>query len=677
MGAISKSVPNFFGGVSQQASPSRHISQCTSLVNADPSIADGLGKRAPTEHIAALVSAAHPANSFVHFINRDSTNQFVLVISTGAIYVYDMAGVAQTILAPDGTGYLTSSNPQEQLAAVTVADYTFIVNKTVAVALSAAVGAGVLTGTVQQFSALPGAPAVNAVYRIEGTPSTNFDDYYVKWNGTVWVETVLPGIQNTFDAATLPFKLTKTGASTFTFQKNVWADRLVGDTASNPVPSLVGQTISDVFFYRNRLGFLADENAILSRSGDPFNFWAETVTAALDSDPIDVGANTNFVAILRFAVAFNKSLMLFSNKGQFQFSGADTLTPKSAKLDATTEFEASTVARPCSSGNSLFFAVPQKNATSMREYYVDQDTVSNDAADITAHVPSFVPTGVFQMRCSTAKDVMVALSNTKRNALYVYKFYWSGNEKVQSAWHEWTIDEGAEILGCDFMSNTLYLVVRRGSVVALEKMVLDRQEVSSGLTFKVLLDRLVSLTGVYDAGNNWTTWTLPYSEAGTMTVVQGSAFGVDSGNSLQTTRPSSMTIRAAGGDYTAGACWVGRNYTLSNRLSTLFVRDDKGVAVLGGSLTLQDLRLWLENSGYLKATVTIRGRTTPYTYEWTGKEIGAVILGELSIEDGVFSFPLGALNTHVTIDLTNDSYLPCNIIMGEWDGNYTSHKART
>ncbi len=673
MSLLSKSIPNFFGGVSQQPAISRHITQCESLVNGDPSIAEGLGKRPPTEHISSL--GVGNAVSFIHFINRDPTQRYVVVITNGAIAVFDLAGNAQTVLTPDGTGYLTSTTPRDEFAAVTVADYTFIVNKTKVVAMDVATSSGSLTGTVQQFSDLPASPTTGDIYRIEGTPSSSFDDYYVKYDGTVWVETIKPGITYRLDAATMPFKLTKTGATQFTFAKNTWADRLVGDVASNPEPSLVGKTINDVFFSRNRLGFLADENAIMSRAGDPFNLWAETVTAALDSDPIDAGAGTNKVAVLHHAAPFNKSLILFSDTSQFQLTGGDILTPKTARLDSTTEFEASRTARPASAGNSLFFAVPKEKSTGLREYYVDQDTVSNDAADITAHVPSYIPPGVFRLISSTTQDMLLCLSTDQRSKAWVYKFYWSGDEKVQSAWHQWDFGSTVTILGAAFIGSILYWVLMRDSTVFLERMYLDRSTEDTGLGFRVFLDRKTTATGVYDSGHNWTTWTLPYAEAGDIEVVLGSAFGDDSGIDVAVSRPTTSTARATG-DYSAGICHLGLKYALRERMSTIYLRDDKGVSVLGGDLTLQQIRVAVSKTGYLRAEVTLPGRAVS-TYEYTGKEVGTTPLAEPTINDGVLEFPLLGKNTRVTIDLINDTYLPCNILMAEWDGNYENKRSRS
>ena len=52
-----------------------------------------------------------------------------------------------------------------------------------------------------------------------------------------------------------------------------WGERTVGDLDSAPSPSFIGSKINNVFFFRNRLGFLADDNVILSRAAEFFNFF--------------------------------------------------------------------------------------------------------------------------------------------------------------------------------------------------------------------------------------------------------------------------------------------------------------------------------------------------------------------------------------------------------------------
>lgn len=674
MALISNALPHLFNGVSQQAASLRHTSQCEAQDNCFPSIATGNRKRPPTLHRAKLNGTTNP-DVFVHQINRDSTQRYSVIIGNGTIEVFDIAtGAAQTVLTPDGVGYLAAATPREMFTAMTVADFTFIVNKTVVTAMGAAVTGGVLTGTVQSFSALPGAPALNSIYRIEGTPESNFDDYYVIWNGSVWVEHTKPGEIYQLNAATMPYKLTKTGATQFTFQKITWADRLVGDVLSNPQPSFIGVAIKDVFFYRNRLGFIADENVVLSRSGEYFTFWAETVTAVLDSDPVDNSVSHTKVSILNSAVPFNKALMLFSGETQFQLTSGDTLTPKTAKIDPVTEFVSSSRCRPVSLGQQLFFAVETGNSTGIREYYVEQDTLSNDAADTTAHVPSYIPKNVFHLASCTAEDLVFALTLNERNAVYLYKFYWSGEEKVQSSWGRLLFATGDVVLSVEFVSNTAYFHIQRSDGIYLEVMEMGANITDADFGFTVHLDRRQELLGVYDAVNDWTTWTLGFVDASDFTVVLGTAFGVDSAGALNTTRPTTSTIRAVG-NYSAGTCYVGRKYTERYRFSEQYVRDGKNVAVTTGTLKLRRMAVNYDQTAYFRAEVTPLGRST-YTYEFTGQVVGELVLGAASLKTGTFSFPVSTSNIGVVIDLVNDSYLPSRFQSAEWVGEFTLKSSR-
>ena len=125
-------------------------------------------------------------------------------------------------------------------------------------------------------------------------------------------------------------------ANTETLPK--WSDRTVGDLDTAPNPSFVGQKLNNIFFFRNRIGFLADDDVILSRVSDFFNFFPETVTTVLDSDPIDIAASHTQISILKHAMTMGEELILFSEKAQFILKASDdTLTPKTAYIVVATE----------------------------------------------------------------------------------------------------------------------------------------------------------------------------------------------------------------------------------------------------------------------------------------------------------------------------------------------------
>ena len=52
-----------------------------------------------------------------------------------------------------------------------------------------------------------------------GDGGTEFDNYFVKWDGNAWVETVKDGLDNSFDMSTMPHLLIRTADGNFRFCK--------------------------------------------------------------------------------------------------------------------------------------------------------------------------------------------------------------------------------------------------------------------------------------------------------------------------------------------------------------------------------------------------------------------------------------------------------------------------
>ena len=132
MSLVSGAIPNFISGVSQQAFSLRLASQADLQVNGWPSVVTGLDKRPPFEH-GALLAGTYDENAYVHLINRDSVEQYAVVVAGGDLRVFRLADGSEVSVAfPDGKGYLTGSD----FSAVTVADFTFLVNRQVVTAMA-------------------------------------------------------------------------------------------------------------------------------------------------------------------------------------------------------------------------------------------------------------------------------------------------------------------------------------------------------------------------------------------------------------------------------------------------------------------------------------------------------------------------------------------------------------
>lgn len=376
---------------------------------------------------------------------------------------------------------------------------------------------------VPSFGKLPGSKHpdsdIGFVAKVSGDKDTGQDDYYVEWTGSVWKESARPKYpavnakkcRKSLDATTLPLRLFKAfgtvngvADSIYFILKTVpWEDRAVGDDTINPFPSFANYdetefpdglfVINDIFFHRNRLGFISDENVILSSAANYYEFFATTVLSVLDTAVIDVAVSNNQVAILKSAIPFQENLLLFSDLQQFKLSSDQFLTPTSVTVDVATNFETSTVAKPVPAGKTIFFPFLRGAYSGIREYFIEIASETNDANEITSHVPELMEGTVAKLAVSSNEEVLCVLGNTDRKKLYVYKYYYADKEKLQSSWSTWSFD--GDIVDMSFLGSVAFLLIRRGTQIYLEKMNLSVDNATNIMDDKieVRLDRRVRL----------------------------------------------------------------------------------------------------------------------------------------------------------------------------------------
>jgi hypothetical protein len=533
---------------------------------------------------------------------------------------------------------------------------------------------------VNRYEELPRRFVEGPIIEIKGDPNSSSSSWYVTWkkddsnSDGVWVETVKPYIQFALSPSNMPHELVRNADGTWTFRRSTWGERNVGDEESNPDPSFVGKTINDVVFHRNRLGILADESLVMSEAGGFFNFFATTGRAVLDSDPIDVSASGTKVTLLRHAIPYDRTLLILSDKQQFQLSNNDTLTPKNARLEPTSAFDMSSACRPAPMGKNCFLATERGAYTGVREYYVDANAAVSDAVDVSSHVPSFIPYRAFKMCAVPAQDMLLVLSLAQRNAIWVYNSLWQGEEKLQSAWHKWTFQENDVVLSVDSFGTDLALVISRPDGVYLEWMRVEDRPYSP-VNFQICLDRWIGYgTCLYDSSVKKSFWTLPYPCTDPMQIVVVTKEN-EIGQVLDLEQVSEYVV-AVKGDYRNQTVVIGVRFTQTVEYSKFYVADKKG-AILDGRFMLRDMKVALAETGYCKARV-LRGHGDVDEYVFPGKHLGGprLILGTRPIITGDFNFPLMGEADDIRVQIVNDSALSSVIQNAEVTGAFAMQGRR-
>ena len=374
----------------------------------------------------------------------------------------------------------------------------------------------VFKDTAKSFTDLPNQCIDGFRIQVAGDNNKKEDNFYVKFDGSggsgTWKETVGSGIINDFDLTTMPHTLKQKVDSNnnlyFTFTQGqdndgqAWRSRKAGDDDTNPFPSFVGDSdtpsyINDIFFHRNRLGIISGENVIFSETSNFFNFFRTTVRALLDSDPIDVAVSQNEVSELKAALPIQDSLLLFSELNQFTLSSSQLLTPAEVTIDQSTKFECDLRTSPVGAGNSVFFNTVGGNFSGVREYYTDGETEIKDATLITSHVPAYLSGNVRKMAASTNEDMLICLTSAVKSEVYIYKWYNSSNERLQSSWSKWTFDKN--VADVTFNNSDLYITFEDGS---FEKM--DLTSEAPEISFVVTNDIKAGLTPTASINTTYT-----------------------------------------------------------------------------------------------------------------------------------------------------------------------------
>jgi hypothetical protein len=735
MALVSSSIPNLANGVSQQSASLRLNSQGEEQVNAFSSIISGLRKRPPTEYLATLLTnAVVNGNYFIHIINRDITERYIVIANNTSLRVFDFNGVEKTVTTPSGYGYLATGNAMSDFKAVTVADYTFILNKSVATAVTASTSTpawpeaivhckqgnyatdykiylddvqrasyttaddvkaqlktnnianqlatqlvanlgSVYTvtwdgsairiqrtdgndftlrtedsfgnqaligakGSIQTFSDLPRRAFNGMKMKINGEQNAEADNYYVEYVAGddaqgYWKETVAEGKDTTLDNSKMPWKLVSNADGTFTFTQNDWDGRAVGDDISSPDPSFVGKKINDVFFHRNRLGVISDENVILSRSGAYFKFYAETVTTILDTDPIDVSVSHTKVSILRHAIPFNETLLLFSDQTQFMLNAGDSLTPATVSINQTTEYESSLQASPVGAGEYVYFATNREGFAGVREFFVQADTSSNVAIDATLNVSRYIKGKATALVSNTNEDMIFVLTDGVHTSptCYVYKYLRRDGQALQMSWSKWEFPSADRILNLSVIESTAYWLIQRGTSIMLEKMQLQESPKVTSTGKMVYLDSL---------------------QAGSTAATGQSLVTVD------------------------GTNYVGYPYTMSYTFSTQYKRTQglggSQLTDTSGRLQMRKFSVLYEDTGHFNVETISQG--VSHTYSFSGPPIGLQTLGQVNEVSGGFTFPLQCKNDRLTVKVTNSTHYPSAFQSAEWTGYYTTKSRR-
>ncbi len=550
--------------------------------------------------------------------------------------------------------------------------------------------------TVNDVSKLPAQCQDGVVLKVVNSDQSDSDDYYVKFEtaGSIpgqgsWVETVKPGSTTDLNPSSMPHVLERDAAGDFQFRpltkqynsKNFWAPRDAGDEKTNPDPTFVGKKIRDAVFYRNRLGFLADESVVLSQAGDYFNFFQGSAIAISDGDPIDMGVSTTKPAKLKAAIGTPSGLLLFAENSQFLMKSEDVaFGPSTVRMDEITNYAYRSEVEPVETGVSVLFPTSADTFSKVFELSVDSLNSRPLVTENTRIIPEYIPPGLTW--CHSVPNSSLVLMGTGDEFIYTFKFYNTGNERNLAGWAKWQFSDQIKMAQFDHDSGFFVCRQTDGQTTLSRMEILDDPETSPirafGTRFTPRLDNYVYETAltVEDIDAYTIRARLPngfYTGTGDVYVI-ATDNGVETFYTqvdLQTDATSDfveLPSNLKGTDFV-----VGLGYTFSVILPSFFVKEgDQNRADRRYPPMVENLYLDLYLSGRYTVDIAKLG------YQTQSVDLDVIrsdiyIANEAALADfDTRAIPVFSRGDQAVVTIKSDGPLPAALTSYSWEGHYST-----
>jgi len=605
----------------------------------------------------------------------------------------------------------------------------------------------IIGNTAQDVSRLPSQCKHGYIAQVANSENLDADNYYVKFiadNGTQgsgkWEECPRPHnfssgsdpMVKGLDPAKMPHALVNNRNGTFTFKKldettanadsndNYWKYREVGDDITNPFPSFNGKNIQKIFFHRNRLGLIADEQVVLSRPGDYFNFFVVSAISTSDDNPVDITVSDIKPAFINHALPIQKGVMIFSDNGQFLlFTESDIFSPKTARLKKIASYECDASLQPRDMGTSVMFTSNVSAYTRAFEATILDDDVPPQILEQTRVVPEYIPKDV-TLSANSAVLGIVTFGKKNSSELYHYKYFDSGERRDQSAWYSWSLTGTMQHM--TYTAGSFYVVTKHGSdyILCKHEYVTDTSSNSALTTntgnytvggsstnvgsplhtarsFEACLDNMLipkTITYTAASGGNPEKTVLTFRDVVDNAYQPTSAsnfyaIGMNGTNAGMVVKADSVADNSATFNNINMTGWevaVGYGYTSTIELPDYYLALEANKFDTNGSLRISGLNFDLGVSGpmefhltaknsYVDSTGTVTKEFDDYIQYESGMITGLATLGSVPSElNKTVRVPIQKKNTKYNLQIKIPDPFSTALISASWDGNYNQRR---
>ena len=549
---------------------------------------------------------------------------------------------------------------------------------------------------VNDVTELPRQCKHGMIVKVVNSSESQEDDFYLKFVGENsmdgpgrWEETIGPSetgndVHTSFNQQSLPIKIQRQANGDFQVGYVTWSDRQVGDDNTNPFPTFLDKKISQTFFHRNRLGFLCEDNIILSQADEIFNFFNNTALVVSGNDPIDIQSSSTQPTRFVDCIETNTGLLVFAETQQFMLhTDSDSLTPDTAKLSNISTYRYSPDTAPISLGTTVGFLDTAGTYSRFFEMFDIKREGEPQIIDQTKVVSKLIPNSV-DLISNSRENSTIFLAEKGSPDLYLYRYVIAGSERIQTAWYKWTLpfnlaytfvlDDNLYLVSSDYKLLELNLQDRNVGT-SVDDFVPGVGFFGDDRSYQIHLDSSEFITaGSYNSTDNTTTISWPNRVgAGTPAVVDR-----DTGTVYKYKSVSGNDF-VFHGNFAGQTVIMGWLFDFNASIPKFFVRKtagEKTTSDLTASLVIQRMHLHYGDVSQVDAKVNLRDNQvvsnvldqTPMDWYKSGK-------GPF-VDNYSYTVPIYQRNSNFRVDITSTHPGPASLHSLTWEGDYTpmNHK---
>jgi len=452
---------------------------------------------------------------------------------------------------------------------------------------------------------------------------------------------------------------------------------------------------------------VANEQVVMSRPGDYFNFFVVSAITTSDDNPIDITVSDIKPAFVNHVLPQNKGVMMFSDNAQFiLFTESDIFSPKTARLKKVSSYECDNSLQPVDMGTSAMFTSNVSAYTRAYEASILDDDVPPKIIEQTRVIPEYIPKDITLSANSTSLGI-VTFGKKNSDQLFHYKYFDAGDRRDQSAWYSWTLTGTMQHMV--YSSGSFFTITLHGSdyylnryeyvtdATAARTYTLGSGTVGSPLYtsrwFEACLDNMAIPTGIsYTAqggsvtGQDYTDLTIPYTPTAATNFYAICLNGTNAGQVYNATSVGTNKATFEGVNMTGWEIAVGYRYTATIGLPNYYLALGEGKYDVDGALRISGINFEMGVSGpmefHLSAINSFTNSSGTVTKEFddfvqyeSGMKAGLSNIGKppATLSKSV-RVPIQKKNNKYNLDIKIPDPFSTALVSGSWDGNYNQKR---